>query len=112
MADGVPTITRGTTPSITVVVPMDLTGYSCYLSVGKRARHPWLTADNEQMEAECGEESSTLVFTLTQEQTLACDPGKAYVQLRLIEGDTAVASEMAEVRIADVIKDGEITDEY
>lgn len=112
MSDTGPTITRGTTPAITVVVPMDLTGYSCYLSVGKKARNPWFTADNTQMEAEYGEESSTLIFTLTQEQTLLCNTGRAYIQLRLIEGDNAVASEMAEIYVADVIKDGEITDEF
>ena len=108
MADG---ITRGTTPSITVTVPMDLTGYTCYLSIGKKPRAPYLTASNDQMTATYGE-TSTLVFTLTQEQTLACKAGTAYVQLRLIDGDAALASTMAEVEIFDIVKDGEIKDEY
>jgi len=108
MADGV---TRGTTPSITVTVPMDLTGYTCYLSIGKKPRAPYLTASNDQMTATYGE-TSTLVFTLTQEQTLACKAGTAYVQLRLIDGDAALASTMAEVEIFDIVKDGEIKDEY
>lgn len=105
------TITRGTTPTITVTVPMDLTGYTCYLTVGKKAGTPWLTADNAQMEATYGE-TSTLAFTLTQEQTLACKAGAAVVQLRVIEGTTALATDMAEVTIADVIKGGEIEDVY
>jgi len=108
MADG---ITRGTTPSITVTVPMDLTGYTCYLSIGRKPKTPYLTADNSQMAAEYGE-TSTLVFTLTQEQTLACKAGKALVQLRIIDGDAALASTMGEVEIFDVVKDGVIQDEY
>lgn len=106
-----PTIVRGTTPSISIKVPMDLTGYSCYLSIGKRARDPWFTADNTQMEAAYGEES-ILIFTLTQEQTLLCKAGEACIQLRVIEGERALASNMANITIADVIKDGEIVDEY
>jgi hypothetical protein len=108
MADG---ITRGTTPSITVTVPMDLTGYTCYLSIGRKPKAPYFTADNSQMVAEYGE-TSKLTFTLTQEQTLACKAGKALVQLRIIDGDAALASTMAEVEIFDIVKDGEIKDEY
>ena len=104
-------ITRGTTPSITVTVPMDLTGYTCYLSIGKKARTPYFTADNSQMTATYGD-TSVLIFTLTQEQTLACKAGKALVQLRIIDGDAALASTMGEVEIFDVVKDGEIKDEY
>ena len=108
MADG---ITRGTTPSITVTVPMDLTGYTCYLSIGRKPKAPYFTADNSQMTATFGE-TSTLTFTLTQEQTLACKAGKAFVQLRIIDGDAALASTMGEVEIFDVVKDGVIQDEY
>ena len=104
-------ITRGTTPSITVTVPIDLTGYTCYLSIGRKPKAPYLTADNSQMVATYGE-TSTLTFTLTQEQTLACKAGKALVQLRIIDGDAALASTMAEVEIFDVVKDGVIADEY
>lgn len=111
MADEKVGITRGTTPSIPVTVPMDLTGYTCYLSIGKKARSPYFTADNSQMVATYGE-TSTLVFTLTQEQTLACKAGIAYVQLRLIDGETALASTMGEIQVFDVVKDGEIEDVY
>lgn len=104
-------ITRGTTPSITVTVPMDLTGYTCILSIGKKQRTPYVTVDNAQMTATYGE-TSTLVFTLTQKQTLACKAGTAYVQLRLIDGDTALASTMSEMEVYDIVKDGEIVDAY
>lgn len=104
-------ITRGTTPSITVRVPMDLTGYTCYLSIGKKARSPYLTADNSQMSATYGDES-VLVFTLTQEQTLACKAGSAYVQLRIIDGEDALASTMEQIEVFDIVRDGEIEDAY
>lgn len=104
-------ITRGTTPTITVRVPMNLEGWTCLLSIGKKARTPYVTVDNSQMVASYGDES-VLVYTLTQKQTLACKAGKALVQLRLIDGNTAVASDMGEVEIFDIVKDGVITDAY
>ena len=52
------------------------------------------------------------MYTLTQEQTLSCKAGKAKIQIRVIEGDTALASEMAEINVLDVVKGGEIVDEY
>jgi len=111
MADENVGITRGTTPSIPVTVPMNLEGYTCYLSIGKKVRAPYFTADNSQMTATYGE-TSTLIFTLTQDQTLACKAGKALIQLRIIDGDAALASTTAEIEIFDVVKDGVITDEY
>jgi len=104
-------ITRGTTPSPSFTVPLNLEGYTCQLSIGL-IHQPWLTVDNAQMSATYGESSSTLVFTLTQKQTLRLKAGKAYVQLRLISGDTALATHPAEISIVDIVKDGVITDEY
>ena len=104
-------ITRGTTPTITVRVPMNLEGWTCLLSIGQRARKPYVTVDNSQMVASYGDES-VLAYTLTQKQTLLCKAGKALVQLRLIDGDTAVASDMGEVEIFDIVKDGVISDAY
>lgn len=104
-------ITRGTTPSVTVRVPMDLTDYTCYLSFGEE-RKPWITADNSQMEAEYGQEESVLVFTLTQKQTLALKSASALVQLRLIKDDVALATNMAMVDVGDIIQGGVIEDAY
>lgn len=104
-------ITRGTTPSIPVTVPMNLDGYTCYLSIGRKPHEPYVTVDNSQMQATYGN-TSHLMFTLTQSQTLSCKPGKACVQLRFINGDTAYASTIGEIEIFDVVKDGEIQDAY
>ena len=105
-------ITRGTTPTVTCTVGMDLTDYSCYLSIGKKAKSPWMTADNEQMEFGVSEGTSTLAFTLTQAQTLACKAGPAQIQLRVVKDGVAIASDMAPITIDDIIKDGEIEDVY
>lgn len=106
-------ITRGTTPEITCTVAgIDLTGYSCYLTIGRREKSPWLTADNTQMTLELVGEDSKLTYRLTQEQTLACGTGSAMIQLRCIKDGLAVASGIGEIEVDGIIKDGEITDEY
>lgn len=102
-------ITRGTTPNIVVTVPMDLTGYSCYLSIGKVPGEPYVTVDNSQMMADYGPETK-LTFKLTQEQTLDCSSGDAYLQLRLVDNDTAMATTMGKIDVLDVIQDGVIVD--
>ena len=119
MADTIsatPKITRGTTPEITCKVSKDLTGYTCELSIGKGAKKPYFTASNDQMtvthSVEDGQQVTTLVFKLTQQQTLACKAGDAMVQLRIILGSDAKSSDMAPITILDIIRDGEITDEY
>ena len=109
-------IYRGTTPTIMCSVEMDLTDYSCYLSVGPKARKPFFTVDNTQMAFDVddsGEEPvSTLAYTLTQPQTLACKAGKSYVQLRVVKDGVALATDWGELEVGDVIQDGEVTDEY
>jgi hypothetical protein len=102
-------ITRGTTPNIVVTVPMDLTGYTCFLSIGKVPGEPYFTVGNEQMTAEYGEVTK-LTCTLTQEQTLACSAGSAYIQLRIVDDGAALASVMAVIEVLDVIQGGVIVD--
>lgn len=102
-------ITRGTTPIIAVTVPMDLTGYTCYLTIGKVPGEPYVTVDNSQMSAEYGEVTK-LTYTLTQEQTLDCAAGDAYIQLRIIDNEAALASTMGAIEIFDVLREGVIAD--
>ena len=102
-------ITRGTTPIIAITVPMDLTGYTCFLSIGKVPGEPYVTVGNDQMTAEYGEQTK-LAYTLTQEQTLACSAGVAYIQLRIVDDGVALASVMSEIEILDVIQGGVIVD--
>lgn len=111
-----PTIYRGTTPTVICTVEMDLTDYSCYLSIGAKANKPWFTADNRQMTLVVDTSGdvpvSTLSFTLTQQQTLSCKDGSAYIQLRIIKDDVALATDWGELLIGGIIEDGEITDDY
>lgn len=109
-------IYRGTTPTVECTVDMDLTDYSCYLAIGLKPHKPYFVADNEQMTIDVDTSGevpvSTLEYTLTQEQTLACKAGKGYVQLRVIKDDVALATDWGELAIGDIIEDGEIHDEY
>lgn len=102
-------ITRGTTPIIAITAPMDLTGYTCFLSIGKVPGEPYVTVGNDQMTVEYGEQTK-LAYTLTQEQTLACSAGAAYIQLRIVDDGVALASVMAEIEVLDVIQGGVIVD--
>jgi hypothetical protein len=89
---------------------MDLTGYTCYLTIGKVPGEPYVTIDNTQMiAAEYGPETK-LTFKLTQEQTLDCSAGDAYLQLRLVDNGTAIATTMGKIDVLDVIQDGVIVD--
>lgn len=110
------TIYRGTTPTVTCTVGMDLTDYSCYMALGPKAGKPYFVADNEQMEFSVdtsGEAPvSTLAYTLTQEQTLKCKGGKCFVQLRVIKDAVALATDWGELTVGDIIEDGAIADEY
>lgn len=104
-------ITRGTTPTIEIIVDQDLTDYSCYLSIGKYGK-PFFTADNRQMKLVRGDEGSVCAFTLTQEQTLSCKPGEYIMQMRSIKDDSAIATVPIDIEIRDVIEGGMIVDSY
>ena len=110
------TVYRGTTPTVTCTVDMDLTDFSCYMAFGSKAHKPYFVADNEQMGFTVDTSGevpvSTLTYTLTQEQTLQCKAGKSYVQLRVIKDDVALATNWGELVINDIIEDGEIHDDY
>jgi len=103
-------IFRGTTPTIIATVEMDLTGYTCYLAIGRKANQAKVIASNNQMTITVDEGVSTLTFTLTQEQTLSLSEGKAYMQIRLIDMGVALASEWVEISVGPIIQDGVIED--
>lgn len=105
------TIRRGTTPTITVNVGMDLTDYTCILSFGA-PKFEKLSIDNSQMVSTVEDGKTNLAFTLTQAQTLSLIKGKTNMQLRVIKDSVALASEIEEINVCDVIKDGEIEDVY
>lgn len=111
MATNYAVITRGTTPTVKCIVTdadgtaINLAGYTCFFSIG-RIKNPQLTVSNEQMEID----GNMVLVTLTQEQTLALKTGDTYMQLRAIDGDTAIATDTKPIHVADIIHNGVITD--
>lgn len=106
------TITRGTTPTIQLVVNADLTDYTCVLSFGKYKR-PTLTISNDKMLFELVDENtSRLSFYLTQKDTLSLPKGVTGMQLRCIKDDSAFATDVIPLEVLDVINERELRDEF
>ena len=99
-------IRRGTTPTIKRAYPEDLTEATATFCFWQDVESPLtLTPEIEATDTGC-----VLSVTLTQEQTLAFDPGALYFQIRAVKGDEAVASKVWRYFVADVKPDGEITE--
>lgn len=100
-------ITRGTTPTVEVDVDTDLTDYTCYLAIGK-AKQAKVTSSNCTMELDG--DSTKLAFKLTQDETLSLAKGQTKIQLRAIKDDDAIATEMLDIEVLDIVQDGVIED--
>ena len=109
--EGVGNITRGTTPTIEIEVDIDLTDYTCVLSIGKYGK-PYVTVDNSQMTMAVSDGASTCAFKLTQAQSLACKKGSAIFQMRAVKDADAIVTEPIDVEIIDVIDQRVIEDIY
>lgn len=100
---------RGTTPRVTVTAPIDLTPMTVYLTFKQGSAEATLTnADFEAFAYADGK--TTISASLTQEQTLAFEAGeRVRVQVRAVQADgTAIASNIASVRVDGLLHDGEI----
>lgn len=104
-------LTRGTTPTVNIEVEADLTDYTCELSIGKYGK-PYFTADNQQMSFSLSDGKSNCAFKLTQQQMLACKTGECLMQMRAVKDDTAIATEVVEIEVLDVIEQSVIDDVY
>lgn len=99
-------IRRGTTQTIKRTYQQDLTGATATFCFWQDVENPLtLTPEIEATENGC-----VLSVTLTQEQTLAFEPGALHFQIRAVKNDEAVASKVWRYFVADVKPDGEITD--
>lgn len=96
---------RGTTPEYELLIDMDLTGWTCYVTLRRSTIAINLEADRLEV---TGGEQSTVRFSLTQEESLRFRPGKADVQLRAIKDGVAVATDIATVKVGRILRDGEI----
>lgn len=109
---------RGTTPTYVLVADADLEGFDIVVSFRRGDYRTDLRGDRLSVEAAQDEQGAThtdVSFTLTQQETLRLgsrDPRKrdlCQVQLRAVDRyGTAVASEIAEIEVLPVLRDGVI----
>lgn len=97
---------RGTTPAITLTVDADLTGWAVYVTLRNKCHS--LTIENDRLTIEAEEGISTVVFALTQEETLAFSVGSCEVQVRAIHNGTAIATDIATVDVGRILLEGVI----
>ena len=97
---------RGTTPAITLTVDADLTGWAVYVTLRNKCHS--LTIENDRLTIEAEEGISTVVFALTQEETLALSVGSCEVQVRAIHNGTAIATDIASVDVGRILLEGVI----
>ncbi|MBQ9021567.1 MAG: hypothetical protein IJ113_06095 [Eggerthellaceae bacterium] len=98
---------RGTTPTFTFEVDLDLTGWDTYITFEQRKveitrKDAAITPSNEGCIAE---------VELTQAETLAFKPGAAQAQLRAVKDGEAVASTIFDFEVGEILLDGEIPQE-
>lgn len=100
-------MTRGTTPTLEFSIPYAASDIKNGYVTFSQHRRPVFEVGLEAMQLQDGK----LTVTLTQRQTLSLEPDDVVVQIRLLlEGDQAVASQLMEVHVQDVLKDGVISD--
>lgn len=98
-------MTRGTTPTLEFSIPYAASDIkNGYVTFAQHHR-PVFEVGRDGMEIQDGK----ITVTLTQQQTLQLVPDDLMVQIRLLlEGDQAVASQLMELHVQDVLKDGVI----
>ena len=97
---------RGTTPTVTIEVGCDLTGYDCY------ATFEWdrgqLTKSGDALEV-VGGAVSTVTVRLTQADTLSFPEDRTVkVQLRAVKDGDAIATEVGTLTASEVLLEEEI----
>jgi len=103
---------RGTTPTITLTVDKDVSTWTLYATFRSGMHN--VTLENDRMTVELEpktetEEAKTLItVTLTQEETLSLGVGNAEVQVRAIKDGTAIATDIKNIDVGRIIKDGVI----
>lgn len=96
---------RGTTPTFTFNLPFDTSVIKkAYITIRSRG------IEVEKSKENCTLNGNTISTTLTQEETLALPKSlKAEVQLRVLTNDNkALATEIYEVEVAEILKEGVI----
>lgn len=96
---------RGTTPTLTLTVDADIVGWTVYASF--RTNGKVYTFENDRLQMTAEDDVTTILLTLTQEETLAMH-GSAEVQIRAIKDGTAIATDIQRVDVGRILKDGVI----
>jgi hypothetical protein len=96
---------RGTTPTLTLTVDADIVGWTIYASF--RTNGKVYTFENDRLQMTAEDDVTTILLTLTQEETLAMH-GSAEVQIRAIKDGTAIATDIQRVDVGRILKDGVI----
>lgn len=105
MADNDEAVYRGTTPTLAIDADADLTGYTVHIYLMNNGSIFDLTpAGIAPADTGC-----IVTVALTQDQTLQLDARyPLFVQLRAKQGEQVVASDVAQLQVEDIIKDGEL----
>jgi len=98
---------RGTTPTIQITLTnIDVSSFDCiYLTLAQHHKE-LISKDKSQMEIN----GNVISVKLTQEDTLKLDVGIAKIQVRLAKesGKIAIASEIVDVYVDSILKEGVI----
>ena len=96
---------RGTTPTYTFEIDgYDLTGCTAYVTVKRNTTSVTKTNTDGSVIIIGDSQGTTLLVTLTQEDTLALKAGDAKVQVRWIDQNgTAWATEIADITVGRVL---------
>lgn len=98
---------RGTTPYVTIQTDQDLTGYSYVVFTIEDRLGTQVDVDNRSGNMQVSQYSVTV--KLTQDNTLALQKGGVKMQIRAVDtGGNAIASNIMQANLEDVLKDGVI----
>ena len=100
---------QGTTPTYTLTVAgYDLTDKTVYVTVRSQGKR--ITKTNDDLSMAYGGGATSIVFTLTQEETLSLSPGQAKVQVRFIDAEgVAKATDIKPITVERILQPGVIT---
>ena len=96
---------RGTTPDYVLSISgYDLTDQSLYVTLAQYANKITLTGERLTVTYDSETNTTSIVFSLTQEETLAFKSGNVEVQIRFIDADgVAQATEIKRIPVLPVL---------
>ena len=97
---------RGTTPTLSFELPFDASeAESLYITISQRYENIMIDKSLD----DCSIDGTIVTVTLTQEDTLKLIADKpVFIQVRVVKGGTAMASDLIKTTVSDVLKDGVI----